>query len=104
MKKNIVISPKEYRSRLRSRLDSPFLLGHERFTGWCLGGVFSVNYYSVKEFGRRNYPISNKAIGMVTRKNDQTCVSYFIFPGLTDPICVPLGRGTDQTGGKRKVD
>lgn len=84
------MSPKEYCSRLRSRLDSPFLLGQERFTGWCLGNVFSVNYYSGKEFGRRNYPISNKAIGMVTRKNDQTCVSYFIFPGMTDPISLAI--------------
>ena len=27
---------------------------------------------------------------MITRKNGQTCVSYFVFPGMTDPISLAI--------------
>ena len=90
MKKAVSLGPKEYIAWIKKRLDSPLMLGQERFAGWCLGPVFSVNYYSGKEFGRRNYPISNKAIGLVTEKNGQSCVSYFVFPGMTDPISLAI--------------
>lgn len=90
MKKNVKGSPNEYLNWLRDRLDSPFLLGQERFTGWCIGPFFSVNYYSGKEFGRRFYAVSNKAMGIVRSSNGKTCVSYFIFPGLSDPMSIAL--------------
>lgn len=90
MKKAVSLSPKEYIAWIKYRLDSPLMLGQERFTGWCLGSVFSVNYYSGKEFGRRNYPISNKAMGLVVEKNGKSYVSYFIFPGLTDPVSLVI--------------
>ena len=90
MRKIVKASPKEYCSQIKSRLDSPFLLGQARFTGWCLGPIFAVNYYSGKEFGRRHYSISNKAMGIVKSSHGKTCVSYFIFPGLSDPISIAL--------------
>ena len=90
MKNSVKVSPMEYCNKLESRLDSPFLLGQERFTGWCLGPFFSVNYYSGKEFGRRHYSISNKAMGIVKSSHGKTFVSYFIFPGLSDPISIAL--------------
>lgn len=90
MRKIVKASPKEYCSQIKSRLDSPFLLGQARFTGWCIGSFFSVNYYSGKEFGRRHYSISNKAMGIVKSSHGKTCVSYFIFPGLSDPISIAL--------------
>lgn len=90
MKKHVNVTPKEYCNRIKSRLDSPFLLGQARFTGWCLGPFFSVNYYSGREFGRRFYPISNKAMGIARSSQGKTCVSYFIFPGLSDPISISL--------------
>ena len=90
MRKIVKASPKEYCSQIKSRLDSPFLLGQARFTGWCIGPFFSVNYYSGKEFGKRHYSISNKAMGIAKNSHGQTCVSYFIFPGLSDPISIAL--------------
>lgn len=90
MKVLISQSPKKYKNDLKNQLDSPFLFGQRRFTGWCLGPVFSVHYYSGKEFGRRNYPILNKSVGIVRRIDGKTLVSYFIFRGLTDPVSLIL--------------
>lgn len=78
--------PKEYKNDLKGQLDSPFLFGQRRWTGYCFGPFFSVHYYSGKELGRRNYPIMNKARGIIRRIDGKTVVSYFIFRGLTDPV------------------
>lgn len=78
-------SPRDYTAGIKDRLDSPFSLGRERFTGVCLGRVFFVSYFSGEEFGRRNYPIMNQAVGFVGRRGEETIVSYVIFRGLTAP-------------------
>ena len=39
---------------------------------------------------RRNYPIFNKAMGIVRDKGNKTEVSYFVFRGITDPISLAL--------------
>lgn len=78
--------PKNYLSNMRTRFDSRLMLGQERYIGWTVGNLFSVRYYSGKEFGRRNYPIANKAMGFVTYTENKTVVYYCSFQGLTDPI------------------
>lgn len=78
----------EYTNILREKFDSRLMLGQERYIGWCKGKVFSVNYYSGAEFGRRNYPIYNKAMGIICDKDGRTEVSYHVFRGLTDPVSV----------------
>ena len=78
-------SPQKYIAYLKSRLDSPFSLGRERFTGLCFGPFFSINYYSGEEFGRRNYPIMNQAIGIVRSIEGKATIFYFVFRGLTAP-------------------
>ena len=85
MKITMPQSPQKYIAHIKSRLDSPLSLGRERFTGVCLGPFFSVNYYSGEEFGRRCYPIMNKAIGVVRNIEGKAEVSFYIFRGLTAP-------------------
>lgn len=76
----------KYLTGIRERFDSWLMLGQERYIGWTIGKFFSVSYYSGKEFGQRNYLINNKAIGLVTSKDDKAVVYYYNFQGLTDPI------------------
>ncbi|MBR5247459.1 MAG: hypothetical protein IKV27_00710 [Lachnospiraceae bacterium] len=78
----------EYTDILRDRFDSRLMLGQERYIGWCMGKVFSLNYYSGAEFMRRNYPIYNKAMGIIRDRDGRTEVSYHVFRGLTDPVSV----------------
>ena len=80
----------EYIQILREKFDSRLMIGQERYVGWCIGKVFSVSYYSGAEFMRRNYPIFNKAMGIVRDKGNKTEVSYFVFRGITDPISLAL--------------
>ena len=75
---------------MRSRFDSRLMFGASRYIGWTLGNLFSLSYYSGKEFGRRNYPIANKAIGIVIRREQQSVVHYCTFRGLTDPFSLVL--------------
>jgi len=86
MKTTMPESPQKYIAHIKSQLDSPLSFGRERFTGLCLGPFFSVNYHSGEEFGKRNYPIMNKAIGVVRNAEEKTEVFYFIFQGLTAPL------------------
>ncbi len=94
MKIAVQQSSKEYIAGIKERLDSPFLWGQERFTGFCIGSIFSVGYYSGKELGQRSYPIYNRAVGIVSVSAEnaeageagETTVSYLLFPGLTDPF------------------
>jgi hypothetical protein len=83
---------KQCYKQLKESLDNPFSIlvsfGCEKYTGWVRGPLFSISYSSGQEFGRRNYPIFNKAIGFMTEKNDTSTVHYFIFKGLTDPVSV----------------
>ena len=76
----------EYRERFKEALDSPLALGSERFTGWMIGGLFTLNYYSGHEFMRRNYPILNKAMGFVRKRDGKAEITFLTFMGLTDPV------------------
>ena len=80
------LTVKEYRERFKESLDSRLALGSERFTGWMIGGFFSLNYYSGHEFMRRNYPILNKAMGFVRKKDGKAEISFLTFMGITDPF------------------
>ena len=80
------LTVKEYRERFKESLDSRRVLGSERFTGWMIGGFFSLNYYSGHEFMRRNYPILNKAMGFVRKKDGKAEISFLTFMGITDPF------------------
>ena len=86
MKIIIDTTSKKYLANIRARFDNRLMLGQERYVGWMVGNLFSVRYYSGKEFGRRNYPIANKAIGIVKSMKNKTIVYYYNFQGLTDPI------------------
>lgn len=80
-------SPRAFISALKSRLSHPLAeLGQERFTGWCVGGFFSVSYHSGHELGRRYYPVFNKAVGFVQRRAQGSVVHCILFCGLTDPF------------------
>ena len=81
---------REYIQILREKFDSRLLLGQERYVGWCIGKIFSVSYNSGAEFMRRNYPIMNRAMGIVRDKGNKTEVSYYVFRGITDPISVAV--------------
>ena len=80
------LTPKEYRERFREALDSRLAIGSERFTGWMIGRVFSVNYFSGHEFMRRNYPILNKAMGFVRETDGKAEITFLTFMGITDPF------------------
>lgn len=82
------LTKKDYLEDLSRRLDSRWLWGQERYVGWLMGPIFCVTYYSGKEWGRRNYPIYNKAIGVVQDKKDGTEIRYIHFKGISDPINV----------------
>ncbi len=86
MKITAARSPKEYIADIKSRLDSPFLWGQERFTGFCFGPFFSVSYSGGKEFGRIYQPVMNKAAGIVKTVNGETTVRYIVFRGCTAPV------------------
>lgn len=87
MKVNLPISNHEFKEYLKELLESSFFgFGQERFTGWYIGNIFSVSYHNEREFGRRNYPIFNKAIGFMKHQDGETVVRYVIFRGTTDPI------------------
>lgn len=76
----------EYRERFKEALDSPLALGSERFTGWMIGKFFTLNYFSGQEFMRRNYPIQNKAMGFLQKKDGKTEIRFLTFMGITDPL------------------
>jgi len=90
MKITVSQSPQKYITHIRNRLDSPLMFGQERFTGWCLGNFFAVKYFSGKEFGRRNYPISNKAVGFARKQTNGAVILYCNFKGLTDPVSLTV--------------
>ena len=76
----------EYREQFREALDSWLAFGSERFTGWMIGKFFTLNYFSGREFMRRNYPISNKAMGFIREKDGKAEVCFLTFMGITDPV------------------
>lgn len=81
---------KDCAETLRQSLDSRLMLGQERYVGWAVGPFFSIAYYSGREFGKRNYPIFNKALGIFLGKKNETEICYLRFKGLTDPVSLLL--------------
>lgn len=72
----------EILSRLKSGLE-PWMSGAQgRFTGWALGGFFSVRYHGAGQ--RLN--ITNRRLGRITARGGKTAVDYMDFHGMTDPL------------------
>ena len=86
MKLSFHFNKDQFTNYLREILDSHLQLGTERYPGWVLGPLFSISYYSGKEFLHKNYPIYNKIIGLCINNRNGCDIRYFMFSGLTDPV------------------
>lgn len=91
------LNARGYLEKLKDALDSNLDLyraqDQERYTGWVIGRVFSVRYYSGKEVGQRFYPIGHKAMGFVKNTGGKAEVRFWVFKGLTDPVSLLLMGG-----------
>ena len=79
------LSPKAYMRALRSRLDSFFRLGTERFTGIAVGRFFSITHHAGYEINRRITNERNNAIGYIKKTPDGVQVRYWRTKGITTP-------------------
>ena len=75
----------EFRSQVKGNY---FCFGEERFTGFVIGGFFSIAYHSGYEWNRRITNEKNRAIGFV-RKNGAGCKVYAVrLRGYTNPLSI----------------
>lgn len=76
----------KYLAELKAQMDSVFELGQERFTGFFLGGFFSVTHHSEYNWNRRITCQMNSAVGYVKLSEDGCSVHFLKFKGYLHPI------------------
>lgn len=88
MRLNSELTPKTYIQKLRRRIGSFVCFGDERFTGFTIGGFFSIVYHSGFEWNRRVTNEKNRAIGYVRQNpnGEGSQVRLIRLRGLTNPL------------------
>lgn len=78
----------EYLKQVKSRMDSFWKWGDERFTGFFLGNFFYVTYHSGYEWNRRVTNEKNRAMGFIDDRCGGTVVRFWRTRGYADPFSI----------------
>jgi len=76
----------KYLAELKAQMDSVFDIRQERFTGFFLGGFFSVTHHSEYHWNHRITSQLNSAVGYVKKGKDGCSVHFLKSKGYLHPI------------------